>query len=222
MNPPRLLQAAMRSLRRRGLGPSRFLLIVSIAAQRMLLYERSSTGRSGSRPRYELRRRFRVSTSRFGPGQAMHSYQTPQGLHRIARKVGGGFPAGTIFKSRQPVGFIGNGQGLEASILHRILWLEGLEPGFNRGGNVDTFRRYIYLHGFGDETTLGRPRSRGCIHLAAADLLPLYDQLPLGSLIWIGDGERGRGEEGGRSHKRARFLSRCPALSPRGCGRGGA
>ena len=112
------------------------------------------------------------------------SHQTPLGLHRIARKYGEGLPVGTVFKSRKPVGLLSEGHP-EGAICHRILWLEGLEPGFNRGGNVDTFQRYIYIHGFWDESTLGRPASIGCIHLAAADLLPLFDRTPLGTIVWI-------------------------------------
>jgi hypothetical protein len=137
-------------------------------------------------PDYEFRRRHVISTSRFGIGQVMHSNQTPLGLHRIARKAGGGHPIGTVFKSRQAVGLTWQGQP-DGSIVHRILWLEGLEPGFNRGGEVDTFRRYVYIHGYGDETTLGRPQSCGCIHLAAADLMPLYERLPVGTLVWIAE-----------------------------------
>jgi hypothetical protein len=91
---------------------------------------------------------------------------------------------GTVFRHRQVVGRTWQGQP-NAKIVHRILWLEGLEPGFNRGGCVDTFRRYIYLHGVGDETTLGRPCSHGCIHLAGADLIPLYGRLPENTLVWI-------------------------------------
>ncbi len=72
-----------------------------------------------------------------------------------------------------------------APITNRILWLDGLEPGFNRGGNVDSHARYIYIHGTGDEPSLGRPASSGCVQLAGADLLPLYDLLPLGTLVWI-------------------------------------
>jgi hypothetical protein len=126
----------------------------------------------------------RASTSRFGIGQTQDSNKTPLGLHRIARKIGAGLPQGTVFRGRVPVGF--TWQGLpDATIAHRIFWLEGMEPGFNRGGNVDSFRRYIYIHGFGDETTLGRPASHGCIHLAAADLIPLHDWLPAGTLVWI-------------------------------------
>jgi lipoprotein-anchoring transpeptidase ErfK/SrfK len=63
--------------------------------------------------------------------------------------------------------------------------LEGLEPGRNRGGSVDSHGRYIYIHGTGDEPTLGRPASCGCVHLASADLMPLFDLIPSGTLVWI-------------------------------------
>jgi hypothetical protein len=130
-------------------------------------------------------RSFRISTSRFGVGQAKGSNRTPLGLHRIAEKIGAGCPVGTAFKSRKPVGFTWQGMP-DAKITTRILWLEGLEPGFNRGGDVDSHARYIYIHGTGDETTLGRPASCGCIHLAADNLIPLFDKLPVGTLVWIG------------------------------------
>ena len=116
----------------------------------------------------------------------MNSQQTPLGLHRIAQKIGAGQPVGTVFRSRKGVGLTWQGKP-DATIVHRILWLEGLEPQFNCDGNVDTFRRYIYIHGFGDETTLGRPKSHGCIHMAAEDLIPLFDRLPVGTLVWIGE-----------------------------------
>ena len=131
-----------------------------------------------------LEKWYRISTSRFGIGQTNGSNRTPLGLHRIAEKIGGGWPVGTVFRSLKPVGFTWRGLPL-APITNRILWLEGLEPGFNRGGNVDSHARYIYIHGTGDEPSLGRPASHGCIHLAAQDLLTLYDQLPVGTLVWI-------------------------------------
>ena len=172
---------------RHHVHPTRFVLTVSVAAQRMILFEQlPAWPREARFPDYEFRRRYVISTSRFGIGQVMHSNQTPLGLHRIARKVGGGHPIGMVFKSRRPVGLTWEGMP-DGSIVHRILWLEGLEPGLNRGGEMDTFRRYIYIHGFGDETTLGRPQSCGCIHLSAADLMPLYDRLPVGTLVWIGE-----------------------------------
>jgi len=135
---------------------------------------------------YVMRRRYRISTSRFGVGQKSGSNRTPLGLHRVAEKIGEGRPIGTAFRSRKPVGLVWHGLPREP-IVHRILWLEGLERGFNRGGTVDSHARYIYLHGTHDEMTLGRPASRGCIHVAAADLLPLFDKLPVGTLVWITD-----------------------------------
>ena len=176
-----------RALRQNGIRPTRFLLAVSVASQSMRLFEAAESPLNSGRRvfQYLFRKRYLISTSRFGIGQVIDSNQTPLGLHRVARKVGAGHPVGTVFRSRQAIGFTWQGQP-DASIVHRILWLEGLEPGFNRGGEVDTFKRYIYIHGFGDETTLGRPQSLGCIHVAAADLMPLFDFLPVGTLVWIG------------------------------------
>ena len=182
---PRPSRAFLHALRRHSVRPTRYALSVSIARQRMALYEAKSSRAQGT-PAYEFSRGYVVSTSRFGIGQVMNSNCTPLGLHRVAKKVGGGHPVGTVFKTRQPVGLMWDGMP-EGSIVHRILWLEGLEPGFNRGRDVDTFRRYIYIHGFGDETTLGRPQSHGCIHLSASDLMPLYDRLPAGTLVWIAE-----------------------------------
>jgi L,D-transpeptidase YbiS len=145
---------------------------------------RLAGGQGGSRPPYTLRKVFLISTSRFGVGQQANSNRTPLGLHRVAAKIGAGQPIGTVFAGRKAMGLTWQGKA-NAPIAHRILWLEGLEEGFNRGGEVDSFRRYIYVHGLGDETTLGVPASRGCIHLAAADLIPLFDRLPTGTLVWI-------------------------------------
>jgi L,D-transpeptidase YbiS len=177
------------ALKRLGLLPSRFILCVSVAKQSMRLFERRCERASGGKllklgHHYVFRRQYRISTSAFGTGQLMASNRTPLGLHRIAAKVGAGHPIGTVFKGRKPVGFTWQGQP-NATIVHRILWLEGLERGFNRSGKVDSFQRYIYLHGFGDETTLGQPASHGCIHLGAADLIPLFDRIPSGTMVWI-------------------------------------
>lgn len=138
---------------------------------------------------HRLYRCFRASTSRFGLGQIEGSNRTPLGLHQVAAKIGAGHPVGTVFRFRCPVGLTWTGTH-PAPIAHRILWLRGLEPGVNQGGHVDTFHRYIYIHGLDDEPTLGRPASRGCIHLAAADLLPLFDRVPTGTLVWISEQSR--------------------------------
>jgi len=181
----RVPRALICAVKRYQLTISRFLVSIGIARQRMRLFEKSKDQPSDATfPNYTLINDYLISTSAYGVGQMMNSNQTPLGLHRVARKIGGGQPIGTVFKGRRPVGL--TWQGLpDGSIVHRILWLEGLEPGFNRGGNVDSFNRYIYIHGFGDETTLGRPISHGCIHLSASDLIPLFDVLPIGTLVWI-------------------------------------
>lgn len=184
---PRLPRALELAARRAGVTPTRFVLCVNVAAQRVDLFQRTATEPAGRAfPEYTFRRSLRASTSRYGIGQVKNTNRTPLGLHRVARKVGGGWPMGTVFKSRRPIGLTWDGLP-DAGIVHRILWLEGLEPGLNRGGDVDTFARFVYIHGYGDETSLGRPKSRGCVHLAATDLLPLYDQLPVGTLVWIGE-----------------------------------
>ena len=191
---PRLASAFFLARRRTGVAPTRFVLAVSIARQRLALFSlvtRPPAGGiaplNGSRaPDYSFRREFLSSTSRFGIGQANGSNRTPLGLHRVARKLGGGQPIGTVFKARRPIGLTWGGMA-DAAIVHRILWLEGLQPGLNRGGEVDSFRRCIYIHGFGDETTLGRPMSLGCVHLAAADLMPLFELVPEGTLVWISE-----------------------------------
>jgi lipoprotein-anchoring transpeptidase ErfK/SrfK len=176
------LPLAFRQTRRRlGIPSTRFLLLVNVRAQRMELVQPLP---DLATPDCLVRKTFRISTSRFGIGQTENSNRTPLGLHRVAQKAGGGWPVGAVFKSRKMIGYTWQGRG-GAVIANRILWLEGLEPGFNRGDGVDTFARYIYIHGTGDEPALGRPASHGCIHLSGADLLPLYDFLPSGTLVWI-------------------------------------
>ncbi|MGO9003907.1 MAG: L,D-transpeptidase [Limisphaerales bacterium] len=182
-----------------GVVPTPFVLIVSVASQSVSLFENSylrSGGRqtaafSGSLPRaatgeFQFAKKIRCSTSRFGISQVAGSNGTPLGLHRVVEKIGGGWLAGTVFKGRRPVGFTWQGMP-DAKITTRILWLEGLEPGFNRSDNVDSYARYIYVHGTGDQTTIGKPTSCGCIHLADDDLIPLFDKLPGGTLVWIGE-----------------------------------
>jgi hypothetical protein len=163
-----------------GIAPTQFILIVSIAEQTVSLFEQN-----------KFVKKFPCSTSRFGIGQTEGSNRTPLGLHRIAEKIGAGEPAGTVFKSRKIIGHTSQPEFADAKITTRILWLEGLEPGFNKGfnggENVDSHARYIYIHGTADQKSIGQPASRGCIHLADADLIPLFDLLPCGTLVWISE-----------------------------------
>ncbi len=159
---------------RLNIRPAEYVLTVSISRQKVSLFEHG-----------KCIRQFPCSTSRFGIGQMEGSNCTPLGLHCIAEKIGGGQPPGTVFKSREVVGHTSQPELANAKITTRILWLEGLEPGFNQGTNVDSHARYIYIHGTGDQETIGGPASHGCIHLADADLLWLFDRVPSGTLVWI-------------------------------------
>ena len=169
-------EACLATCGRLKIEPTSFILTVNISKQTVSLFEDN-----------KFVKKFRCSTSRFGIGQIEGSNRTPLGLHRIAEKIGGGEPAGTVFKSREVVGHTSQPEFANAKITTRIMWLEGLEPGFNQGGNVDSHARYIYIHGTGDQETIGEPASHGCIHLADADLVTLFDLLPSGTLVWISE-----------------------------------
>jgi hypothetical protein len=160
--------------------PTQFILIVNIAEQTVSLFEQN-----------KFVKKFPCSTSRFGIGQTEGSNRTPLGLHRIAENIGAGVMAGTVFKARQVIGHTSQPEFADAKITTRILWLEGLEPGlnkgFNGGVNVDSHARYIYIHGTADQKSIGQPASHGCLHLADADLIPLFDLLPGRTLVWISE-----------------------------------
>ena len=132
-----------------------------------------------------------VSTSRATPSCIPGSLGTPIGLHRIAERIGDGEPCGMVFKGRLPQGFTWENASQtmysENLITTRILWLDGLELGKNRGSGCDTHARYIYIHGTNQEVAIGSPNSHGCILLRNADMLTLYDSVPSGSLVWIAD-----------------------------------
>ena len=174
MNQPTLPAACLATCQKLGVAPTRYILTVNVAAQTLSLFADGT-----------FVKKFPCSTSRFGIGQMEGSNRTPLGLHRIAEKIGGGEPVGTVFQSREIVGHTSQPKFADAKITTRILWLEGLEPGLNQGTNVDSHERYIYIHGTANQATIGEPASCGCIHLADADLILLFDLLPAGTLVWI-------------------------------------
>ncbi len=131
-----------------------------------------------------------VSTSRYGTGCENDSHKTPIGLHRIKDKIGGAMPAWEVFIGRVPQGSLqecmDNGVELpEDVITSRIMWLEGMEPGRNCGGYVDTYQRYIYIHGTSDEEHIGAPVSMGCIRMRNADVVELYRLVKTGTEVNI-------------------------------------
>lgn len=135
-------------------------------------------------------RRWPVSTARNGPGEQRGSECTPRGWHRIRARIGDGEPLDTVFRGRRPTGEI-YGPELEAQypgrdwILTRILWLGGLEPGFNRYGPVDTTWRFVYIHGSPDRGVTGEPASHGCVRLKTPDMIDLFNRVPVGMRVLI-------------------------------------
>lgn len=139
-----------------------------------------------------LLKRYSVSTARKGSGEQNGSYRTPRGRHVIRAKIGAGEPVNTVFVRRRPTGEVYSPELAEKHqrrdwILTRILWLSGCEPGFNRLGQVDTMRRYIYIHGSPDSVEMGRPGSIGCVRMRNADILDLFDRVEAGTPVEIVD-----------------------------------
>jgi lipoprotein-anchoring transpeptidase ErfK/SrfK len=131
-----------------------------------------------------------ISSGKNGIGQEMGSEQTPLGRHMIYRKIGTDALINTVFVHRRATGEIYTPE-LDAAqpgrdwILTRILWLMGLEPGYNRFGQRDTRNRYIYIHGTPDSTILGQTGSKGCIRMRNLDIIDLFDMVEEGGLVTL-------------------------------------
>lgn len=136
-----------------------------------------------------LRKSYVISTSARPPSNVRDSLGTPRGLHEVAERIGAGAPPGIVFKARVTTGRHFSELPPEEQsrnlITTRILWLRGLEPGLNAGGDVDTHARYIYIHGTNHEGRLGTPASSGCVQMRNTDIIELYDQVRNGDLVWI-------------------------------------
>ena len=156
-------------------------IVVDLAAQALALC------RDGSP------RRWPVSTARNGPGERRDSGCTPRGRHVIRARIGAGLPPGAVLVGRRPTGEIWSPELAAAHpdrdwILSRILWLSGLEPGRNRLGDVDTMRRYVYIHGTPADQPMGVPASHGCIRMRNADVIELFELAPAGTEVVISEG----------------------------------
>ncbi|MCG6933690.1 MAG: L,D-transpeptidase [Gallionella sp.] len=155
-------------------------IIVRIPDQQLELQDDAGT----------ILRSFAVSSSGKGVGEMRGSFRTPRGKHVIRARIGAGQPVNTVFVSRRPTGEIytpelGAKYPERDWILTRILWLSGCEVGFNRLGQCDTMRRYIYIHGTPDSVPMGVPDSHGCIRMRNTDLIELFDRVPAGTAVEI-------------------------------------
>jgi lipoprotein-anchoring transpeptidase ErfK/SrfK len=131
-----------------------------------------------------------VSTAAKGAGERMGSEQTPRGRHEVRELIGAAAPPGTVFVGRRPTGEVCTPELRQAHperdwILTRIIRLGGLEEGRNRGGDVDTFARCIYVHGTADEASIGTPCSHGCVRMRNADVIALFDAVEAGTPVDI-------------------------------------
>jgi lipoprotein-anchoring transpeptidase ErfK/SrfK len=138
----------------------------------------------------EVFHRYPVSTAKNGAGEIKDSGCTPRGKHVIRAKIGENYPENTVFVRRRPTGEIYS-PALAAQypqrdwILTRILWLTGCESGLNRGGNCDTLRRFIYIHGTPDSEPMDIPQSHGCIRMRHADLMAIFELVTCGTAVEI-------------------------------------
>lgn len=154
-------------------------LLVDVSQQRLQL-----TLPSGERKVWP------ISTAARGTGSASGSLKTPLGRHRISERFGAGAPLGTVFRARANTGEIaeihtGEVDVEEDLVLTRILWLEGLEEGKNRGPGIDSKARYIYIHGTNEEGLIGRPASHGCVRMKNADVVELFELVKIGDPVLI-------------------------------------
>lgn len=169
-------------LEKYGPSPSNRILWIRVASQELCLYESDNCIAC-----------WPVSTAVNGIGCTEDSYQTPHGMHCIAEKIGHESAPGTVFKGRVCTGEIaqistGPDESCDDLITSRILWLDGLEPGINRDDPVDSYRRYIYIHGTPEEGRIGQPASRGCIRMRNHDIIRLFEMVEPGTLVYIDPG----------------------------------
>lgn len=152
-------------------------LMVSIAKQKLALMQAD-----------HVIHEYSISTATRGPGEQSGSYQTPRGWHEVIAKFGDELPLNTYFTARRPQGVWSAAQAADPErdwVLTRILWLGGLECGTNFGGDVDTQRRYIYIHGTASEDKLGQPASHGCIRMANVDVITVFERTPIFTRVLI-------------------------------------
>lgn len=153
-------------------------IIISIADQKLYLHKKG-----------KLIKTYRVSTSKYGIGNKNNSFKTPLGRHMICSKIGRKARLGSIFRNRRNTKKIAKiGSDFHKDLITtRILRLQGLEPGKNKGKGIDTFYRCIYIHGTAEEHLIGKPASHGCIRMKNRDIIELFALVPRSTVVIIED-----------------------------------
>ena len=152
---------------------------VDISEQRLYLIENSL-----------IKASYPISTSKYGEGSIENSFKTPLGKHSIKVMIGEEADINTIFTSRintkRSATIIDQFEDTDNDyVTSRIIWLDGEEDGFNKGGNVDSFRRYIYIHGTHEEGLIGTKASHGCIRMFNYDVIELFNLVNIGTKVLI-------------------------------------
>ncbi len=176
---PFIIRKVTEKLKRKYGIENEIFVIVSIARQKLYLLKGKKI--------IEI---YDVSTSKYGIGNKKGSFKTPTGTHRVYKKIGENAKIGTIFRFRRPTNEIAEICTLkrcseEDIITTRIIWLEGLEEGINKGGDVDTKERCIYIHGTPEEGLIGTPSSHGCIRMRNKDIIKLFNLIKEGTIVEI-------------------------------------
>ena len=131
-----------------------------------------------------------ISSSSYGVGNKAGSNKTPKGLHKVKQKFGEKTPIngkmiGRVFYGDIATIYTDNTKSKTDDVCSRILWLVGLEEGLNKGEGIDSYNRYIYIHGTSEEGRLGKPASHGCIRMKNKEVIELYDKIKIGTLVLI-------------------------------------
>ena len=155
------------------------LLYVDIPSQQMFFIKKG-----------EIVDIYSISSSYYGTGNKVNSLMTPLGKHEIYKKLGENLPENAILKGRVWNGAIADiiKEPIDTDFDHvtsRILWLDGLEEGKNKGPGIDSRERYIYIHGTAEEGLIGKPASDGCIRMYNKDVIELFDLVDEKAQVWI-------------------------------------
>ena len=131
-----------------------------------------------------------ISSSSYGVGNKAGSNKTPIGLHKVKQKFGEETPIngkmiGRVFYGDIATIYTDNTKSKTDDVCSRILWLVGLEEGLNKGEGIDSYNRYIYIHGTSEEGRLGKPASHGCIRMKNKEVIELYEKIKIGTLVLI-------------------------------------
>ena len=155
------------------------LLYVDIPSQQMFFIKKG-----------EIVDIYSISSSYYGTGNKVNSLKTPLGKHEIYKKLGDNLPENAILKGRIWNGAIADiiKEPIDTDFDHvtsRILWLDGLEEGKNKGPGIDSRERYIYIHGTAEEGLIGKPASDGCIRMYNKEVIELFDLVDEKAQVWI-------------------------------------